>query len=163
VLALTESADIRRVPSYPLACNGGGNMKVSVLSRGHQGRTTFVVEFVRAPQGANARAPGPGECAWLDRAVAPEEPNRLYMSMRGVLVDITLDGQQRLVNWSAGNLPLSSGVSVTESSSIAVSASVADRLLDDVLRGRPFGLRAFARTLGARADFSGPVLIAWYE
>jgi len=161
-LAITESADIRTHPSFPLVCQGGGNMKVSILSRGHVRRTTFVVEFVRAAQGANVRAPGPGECAWQDRGVSPAEPNKLYLPMRTVVVDVTFDGARRLVNWSAGNLPLTSGGGISDSAAFGVSASVADRLLDDVLGGRAFHLRAYAETLGSRFDMTGPGLVAWY-
>ena len=57
--------------SYPMVCRGGGDMK-AMYGR-MPGKTVFSIEFSRAPQGANAKQPAAGQCAWLDRALTPDE------------------------------------------------------------------------------------------
>lgn len=66
--------------SYPMVCRGGGAMK-AMYGRGSD-RTVFSIEFSRAPQGANARQPAAGECAWLDRALTPDEALELRYEHR---------------------------------------------------------------------------------
>src|ERR1700744_1031392 len=51
------------VPAYPLYCQG------PLTTRAPSGRETRT-HFVWAHTGAGAAAPGPGECAWADRAAA---------------------------------------------------------------------------------------------
>ncbi len=57
-----------RARSYPLVCRGGDAMQ------GHLMEHSMQLRFVGAKQGADARAPQPGECAWLDRGFIPGEP-----------------------------------------------------------------------------------------
>jgi hypothetical protein len=65
--------------SYPLVCKGGPNMKFSLSVNGNS--TTVFIRFKHASQGVGSKTVGagwgtlkPGECAWVDRAVAPNEP-----------------------------------------------------------------------------------------
>ncbi len=59
---------------YVLACQGGGDMRISGGGAVIGGSSFFDVSFEAAAQGANASPPGPGTCAWLDRALRPGEP-----------------------------------------------------------------------------------------
>jgi hypothetical protein len=52
--------------SYPLYCHGAGHMKTEILTYG--GNVEVDTTFTWAKQGAGARAPWVGECAWADRA-----------------------------------------------------------------------------------------------
>ncbi len=44
--------------------------------------TVFIV-FQKAESGAEGSAPGPGQCAWIDRPVSTGEPSRLFYRTRG--------------------------------------------------------------------------------
>lgn len=57
--------------SYPMVLRGGGNMTAH-YARG-SGETVLNITFERAPYGANQQQPGPGQCAWLDRPLSPDE------------------------------------------------------------------------------------------
>jgi len=57
----------------PMSCQGGAGMTVTTGSGG----SGVFVNFIPAAQGANSAQPGPGQCAWSDRPVAPGEPHRL--------------------------------------------------------------------------------------
>jgi len=65
--------------SYPLICRGGPDMKFSLSVNNTS--TTVLIRFKHASQGVGSktRGPGwetlqPGECAWVDRGVAADEP-----------------------------------------------------------------------------------------
>ena len=59
---------------YALDCQGGGDMNISGGGAVLGGSSFFNVSFGAAPQGSNASPPGPGTCAWQDRALRPGEP-----------------------------------------------------------------------------------------
>ena len=70
-LTCSWSAAIADGTSYPMVCRGGGDMK-AMYGRA-PGKTIFSIKFSRASQGANVRQPAAGQCAWLDRALTPDE------------------------------------------------------------------------------------------
>jgi len=80
---------------YPMTCQGGGNMRVSLNANAVE------FTFTRATQGAGTRAPRPGECAWLDRGVLPTEPTLVRWSSSELnSLRVTLDAEGRLTNFS---------------------------------------------------------------
>jgi hypothetical protein len=58
--------------SYPMVCKGGGSMQVKILNAKH---ATMNISFRKSRNPASSIPPGPGECAWLDRAISAQEPN----------------------------------------------------------------------------------------
>ena len=67
--------------AWPIRCRGGGTMLVQL----QQNATHLALEinFSRAPRGAEGNAPGPGQCAWIDRPVSANEPTSLHYSIEG--------------------------------------------------------------------------------
>ncbi|KAA3629589.1 MAG: hypothetical protein DWQ09_04950 [Proteobacteria bacterium] len=79
--------------SYPLVCRGGGAMTTSyTIWRG--GEQAFRIRFAKARQGAGARQPAPGECAWVDRPLNNNEPAYLeFYTERGFRgIDLEMQG-----------------------------------------------------------------------
>ena len=64
---------------YVLVCQGGGDMHVSGGGVTLGGPSYAIVSFDAAPQGASAAPPGPGTCAWTDRALRAGEPLTLQI------------------------------------------------------------------------------------
>jgi hypothetical protein len=60
-------------------------MDIAVTRSGSQFLPTLVLiaHFSKAPTGADAQQPGPGQCAWLDRPVGPDEPSLLRFEGAG--------------------------------------------------------------------------------
>ena len=96
-------SSVAQPPSYPLVCRGGGSM---VLAYGTGG--TGQVSFERAPRGAGAASPAPGQCAWLDRPLNSKEPLRL------VYLDRTLDPRRFTLWFSAATAPRPSTIRAGE-------------------------------------------------
>ncbi len=67
-------------PPGPFVANAG--FEIVCTTRGLTGGVAddgaVYVSFSRAAQGSGAAQPGPGECAWVDRAVNGAEPTYLY-------------------------------------------------------------------------------------
>jgi hypothetical protein len=63
--------------SYPLVCQGGGGLFQLNIDVGGSDRSNLTVTFKGASQGASARRPERGECAWLDRGWRQGEPQML--------------------------------------------------------------------------------------
>lgn len=61
--------------SYPMKLRGGGDMIVRLISN-EKGEGGITIIFKRAKNHNNLQ---PGEAAWLDRAIKPDEPNRLVL------------------------------------------------------------------------------------
>lgn len=58
-------------PSFPMACMGGGNMRVAMRT---SERPWFSITFDKASTGVSGGALLPGQCAWLDRPLNSAEP-----------------------------------------------------------------------------------------
>lgn len=56
--------------AYPMQCRGGGQM----IANYYPTQGYIEVHFLKASQGANNGAPGPGQCAWMDRPINAQEP-----------------------------------------------------------------------------------------
>ncbi len=67
--------------SYVMTCRGGGEMELAIqqLSR----KQEILVGFSASPLSATERAPGPGQCAWVDRPLSEDEPKALKLETRG--------------------------------------------------------------------------------
>lgn len=78
VAALEPPDAASRPPSYLLVCRGGGDMYANYYSAGAGSK--LQIHFLKARQGANRRAPGPGECTWERRPVNDKEP--FWLSFR---------------------------------------------------------------------------------
>ena len=61
-----RAAQAQAPQSFPLYCHGAGHMKTEILTYG--GNVEVDTTFTWARQGAGAKAPKMGECAWADRA-----------------------------------------------------------------------------------------------
>lgn len=97
--------------SFPLVCQGGGAMKAMAREEWRTARAKVVITFRKARYKASERAPGPGECAWLDRPIANNEPAELRYDesirnrSRGGLGIRIEHSKARLVYWE---LPIQS-------------------------------------------------------
>ncbi len=86
-------------PSYPLVCRGGGNLHFTYASSSNDSnkpQISIIFERANAAAGMkreNMQALLPGQCAWLDRAVSPSEPNRL------VLTSPVFEAQNFSIQW----------------------------------------------------------------
>lgn len=63
--------------TYVMTCRGGGGMVAVAGQRVSQPQVFVEITFARAHQGAGTQAPGPGQCAWIDRGVGSNEPDKL--------------------------------------------------------------------------------------
>jgi hypothetical protein len=72
-------------PSYTLVCRGGGEMAFTYTSSSDISQQPQIwITFAPGHQGVGAQwqnlgALQPGECSWLDRAVAPAEPRKIAL------------------------------------------------------------------------------------
>lgn len=62
----------RKPRAYRMECRGGGQMSANYYPRG--GHVLLQINLRKAPFAARARAPAPGECAWVDRPIGQKEP-----------------------------------------------------------------------------------------
>ena len=70
--------------SYLMTCRGGGDMLAIAGQRVSNPHVFVEITYKRAAQGAGVRAPAPGECAWIDRGVNGDEPNKILFKDMGV-------------------------------------------------------------------------------
>ena len=67
---------------YSMVFRGGGRMTARYIqypkTRAPMGGLT--IYFQRAPVAATRRSPGPGTCAWLDRPLRSNEPNKMFLA-----------------------------------------------------------------------------------
>jgi hypothetical protein len=61
-----QAAQAQAPQSFPLYCHGAGHMKTEILTFGSN--VEVDTTFTWAKQGAGAKVPRAGECAWADRA-----------------------------------------------------------------------------------------------
>lgn len=86
--------------SYPLVCRGGGNMHFTYTPFSNlSSKPQIWVTFSRASQGVGTNWEKvdilqPGECSWLDRAVATTEPDTIAL----------LDVDQFSISWQGGQI-----------------------------------------------------------
>lgn len=84
LLVSSSAVTVTAAPdSFALMCRGGNLMSYSV--RKPEGTVTFEVFFRRAPTAGSVSPPGPGTCAWIDRPVRTDEPNRFRIVAAGPL------------------------------------------------------------------------------
>lgn len=78
--------------SYPLVCRGGGNMQFGWEPFGFGLVAPFLdIRFEKAQQGANTGSLGLGQCSWLDRAIASNEPSDVCASFESSRFSIHWD------------------------------------------------------------------------
>ncbi|MEZ4447842.1 MAG: hypothetical protein R3B09_00095 [Nannocystaceae bacterium] len=66
--------------SYLLIGRGGGGMSVEISYWSAKGKGwSMHVKFTRATHSGSAGTLRPGECAWADRPLNPDEPAELYL------------------------------------------------------------------------------------
>jgi hypothetical protein len=70
--------------SYLMTCRGGGDMQAVAGQRVSNAHVFVEITYKRASQGAGVAAPAPGECAWIDRGVHGDEPNKILFNDMGV-------------------------------------------------------------------------------
>jgi hypothetical protein len=88
-LSLFASSAIAASKSYPMVCRGGGNMSAMYGRVG--GESIFAITFDRSPHADNQQHPGPGQCAWLDRPLSPEEQLELrYTNNKNRISNLTI-------------------------------------------------------------------------
>ncbi len=90
LLAVASATLAHAQKSYPVVCNGGGNMLAEV-SAGN----TVRVRFDPGRQGAGSNPPEAGECAWLDRGFRSGEPNILMVQGNGRHADYIIDAVRK--------------------------------------------------------------------
>ncbi len=89
---------------YPLVCRGGGNLHFNYTPFSNISPNPQIwIRFERgaSPAGANKENVGsllPGQCAWLDRTIAPNEPETL------VFAEPVFHGRQFAIQWQGGRV-----------------------------------------------------------
>jgi hypothetical protein len=91
-------------PSYPLACRGGMNMTMEIWHN-IAGKAWLIVTFGRAAQAAGSVAPGTGQCGWLDRPPATDEPIVFAAGFAGVIFVPRLWADGRLKELGVTTVP----------------------------------------------------------
>ncbi|KAF0176932.1 MAG: hypothetical protein IV086_18995 [Hyphomonadaceae bacterium] len=109
--ALLFAAPAFAQQAYPLACRGGGDMRITISPRTAYGglvrspadcerragapldcrltrmtwleATDVTIHFAHAPQAGAVASPGPGQCAWLDRPMHANEASILAFELPG--------------------------------------------------------------------------------
>lgn len=71
--ATARVADAGAAESYAMVCRGGGAMRLQFDTT----TPDMYVLFTAAPRAAGQQQPGPGQCAWVDRPLRPNEPRKL--------------------------------------------------------------------------------------
>lgn len=69
IAGLVASAAMAAPTSYPMQCRGGGSITLGLNTQGNVG----LLYFQKAPHKAGLGLQA-GQCAWLDRAIGPNEP-----------------------------------------------------------------------------------------
>jgi len=86
--------------SYPIVCRGGGTMRFKVISDSAGKRV--LIWFKGATTGAGTGGTlEPGQCAWVDRGLAPSEPETLCHRI-GAGFEIEWGAQSQRVTSVAG-------------------------------------------------------------
>lgn len=73
--------------SYPIVCRGGGDLQFTYVAFSNfSPQPQIQVRFERARSGVGSRwerlaTLGEGQCSWQDRAIAPDEPERLLIPL----------------------------------------------------------------------------------
>jgi hypothetical protein len=120
---------------YPMQCTGGGEMFANYYPEYRY----IEIHFMKAPQGANYTAPGPGECAWMDRPLNEQEAFWFRYS---------LGGNQHIARFTFGpggssSEPLPSEVGGHAVGVIMeVSGSTLSQLIAAINSGRTFTVQA---------------------
>ncbi len=130
----------RQPRSYRLECRGGGRMSANYYPG--SGSHRLEIHFDKAPRAARQRPPGPGQCAWVDRPVAQDEP--WWLTWRFDASEQTL---QRLMFGARGG---NTGLSLLPNTTKYVSGLIMEvqgrqlqRLIAAVHRGRPFAVDCY--------------------
>lgn len=106
VTAFVSTAELEAQRSFPLVCRGGGDMVMRFQAVNDGGWTQLSIFFRRGAAGGDESLRAPGECAFLDRGVAAEEPDLLVGTFRGVrtTLDVQADGQLRGYDFSGTDI-----------------------------------------------------------
>jgi hypothetical protein len=127
------AASAQAQTSYPLACQGGPDMRIMVNhdvdSAGKPGATAMFVYFRAA---GTAAQPGPGECVWMDRTFRPGEPEVLWLRSPDIEFAFQVMGDGTVVQDGSGHR-----LNV-EGAHISPEAASWDRIVKAVLTGGTF-------------------------
>jgi hypothetical protein len=126
--------------AYRMECRGGGRMHANYYPSGEA--VQLKIHFAKARAAARDRPPGPGECAWLDRPVHPDEP--FWLRWRFSRRD---QGIGRIMFGSADGVP---GLGLQPSRSDDVPGLIMETtgrplapLIEAIHRGRPFAVECY--------------------
>ncbi len=88
--------------SYAMVCKGGTGMNMGVTNRGDTAH--FNISYKKAKFAGTAREPGAGECAWLDRPIAANEPSLLVFKGKNPIIRLSM-GKSRvsIAGYARGN------------------------------------------------------------
>jgi len=96
-----DPASLTTPVSYPLVCRGGGEMLFTYIAGSLQPQLRITFHKADTGVGDNwqdSDRVSPGECSWLDRAIAADEPNQL------IIADTSLAVEQLAVTWQQGEI-----------------------------------------------------------
>jgi hypothetical protein len=103
--AVLSHADARGgEPGFVLVCRGGGSLHFTYTPYSNVSNEPQIwIGFERGsvPAGSNrenVNALGPGQCTWLDRTIAPNEPDRIVLTAPVFL------GRQFSIQWQRGQV-----------------------------------------------------------
>lgn len=72
---------------YTMVCRGGGDMWATYDAEGHGGNVWLRIHFRKAAKSSSEQAPRPGECAWVDRPIGPDEPGILHYGSKSNYIE----------------------------------------------------------------------------
>jgi hypothetical protein len=73
---------------YPMVCRSGPGMYAYYHNYTEGEGSMLRIKFKKASVGASQRDPGPGECAWLDRPISPDEPSLLWRHCKNQKISV---------------------------------------------------------------------------
>ncbi len=82
---------------YVLQCRGGGRMFARIPLSGN----IEIYKLKRARFSASRRAPGKGECAWLDRPMRPTEAKMLYKTHKATFTHFDIGSNFTHIAWKS--------------------------------------------------------------
>ncbi len=101
---LPGTPDAAAQQGFYLVCRGGGNLYFDYTPFSNFSPDPQLwITFERGPQGVGSgwsdlSSLGPGQCAWLDRAVAPDEPDRI------IIVAPVIQPDDFSITWTQGEV-----------------------------------------------------------
>lgn len=81
VLLIAFTMSYAEARSFKMECRAGGQVKIFAKNQSY-----ITLHYIfKSSDGPASAGLEPGECAWLDRPVSPNEPHLIYISLRSMM------------------------------------------------------------------------------